>query len=102
MFFFENTQDIDTLFGFFYCRIDTPLDGYLGLLPIRSKKGLNFPLGKWKGWYFSEELKFAKSHGYKIIVLKGYTFDRVSDVFSDYINKVYPIKSNTNNNMLLT
>ena len=97
VFFFEKYQNIDTLFGFFYCRIESPLDGYLGLLPKRTKQGLNFPLGKWEGWYFSEELKFAKSHGYKITVLKDYTFDRVSDVFSDYINKVYPIKSNATN-----
>lgn len=96
--FFEDYENIDMLFGFFYCRIETPLDGYLGLLPIRTNGGdLIFPLGQWEGWYFSEELKFAKEHGYKIKVLKGYTFDRVPDVFTDYINKVYPIKSNTTN-----
>lgn len=46
-------QDIDTLFGFFYCRIETPLNGYLGLLPVITKTGLIFPLGTWEGWYFS-------------------------------------------------
>lgn len=39
-------------------------------------------------------MKFAKKHGYKIKVLKGYTFSRQDNVFTDYINKVYGIKSN--------
>ena len=96
--YFEGCEDIDSLFGFFYCRIETTLDGYLGLLPVRTEiGGLSFPLGQWEGWYFSEELKFAKQHGYKIKVLKGYIFDRNANVFTDYINKVYPIKSNTTN-----
>ena len=95
---FEDYENIDMFFGFFSCRSQTPLDGYLGLLPIRTNGGgLIFPLGQWEGWYFSEQLKFAKQHGYKIKVLIGYTFDRVPDVFTDYINKVYPIKSNTTN-----
>ena len=97
VFLFEGNEDINQLFGFFYCRIESSLNDYLGLLPIRTNTGLKFPLGQWEGWYFSEELKFAKEHGYKIKVLKGYTFDRVNDVFTGYINKVYPIKSNTTN-----
>lgn len=92
--FYTDNYNIDILFGFFYCAIETPLEGYLGLLPFRTINGLNFPLGKWEGWYFSEELKFAKEHGYKIKVLKGYTFNKESNVFNEYIEKVYKIKSN--------
>lgn len=53
-----NIKDIP--FGFFYCDIDTTdvKQEYLGLLPFKSK-GLIFPLGKWSGWFFYEELKFA-------------------------------------------
>lgn len=43
--FYTDNIDIDSLFGFFYCSIDAPLDGYLGILPIRDI-GLTFPLGK--------------------------------------------------------
>jgi hypothetical protein len=43
-------------------------------------------------------LKFAKENGYVIKVLKGYNFNREKDVFKDYINKVYNIKSNPINN----
>lgn len=87
-------RDIDNLFGFFYCRIETPHNNYLGVLPVKSAKGLIFPLGIWEGWYFSEELKFAKTNGYKIKVLKGYTFNREVNVFKGYVDKVYKIKSN--------
>ena len=74
--------------------IETPLDKYLGLLPVRNSGGIEFPLGKWKGWYFSEELKFAKENGYKIKMLKGYTFNRQSNLFKKYIENIYKIKSN--------
>ena len=92
--FYYNNTDIDNLFGYFCCRIETPLNIYLGLLPIRTRNGLTLPLGK---LYISEELKFAKAHGYKIKVFKDYTFNREKDVFTAYINKVYDIKSKSTN-----
>lgn len=52
--FYSDSPEVDTLFGFFYCRSQTPLNDYLGLLPLRGDNGLSFPLGKWEGWYFSE------------------------------------------------
>ena len=85
------------MFGFFYCEIETPKDLYLGLLPVRGKGGLSFPMASWSGWYFSEELKFAQENGYNIKVLKGYIFNRESDVFSTYVQDLYRIKSNTKN-----
>lgn len=91
--YYDDNQDICSLFGFYYCSIDAPLNSYLGLLPLRTHTGLIFPLGKWEGWYFSEELKFAKEQGYKIKVHKGYSFSRESNVFSKYVNKVYRIKA---------
>lgn len=96
--YYKQIENIDNLFGFYYCSVETPLNNYLGLLPLRTKSGISFPIGKWFGWYFSEELKFAKNNGYKIKVLKGYNFNREVDVFKDYINKVYGIKSNPSNN----
>lgn len=89
----ENLEDLDLLFGFYYCNIETPLNSYLGLLPVRnSDGGIYFPVGKWSGWYFSEELKFATKHGYKITVIKGYTFNKVDNVFDSYINTVFAKK----------
>lgn len=92
--YFDEIQDIDNLFGFFKVRVEAPLGNYLGLLPVRKGGGLTFPLGIWEGWYFSEELKFAKENGYKITVLSGYSFSREYKVLDSYINKVYAIKSN--------
>jgi hypothetical protein len=92
---------LDTLFGFYYVDVDcsnTP-DRYLGLLPYRDGKTLIFPTGKWRGWYFSEELKFAVEYGYNITLLKGYTFNRVSGVFSDYVNDLYSLKVNAANSV---
>lgn len=91
--FYKNINDLTPpLFGFFYCKIKTSFDAYIGLLPIRSKLGIEFPLGEWEGWYFSEELKFSKENGYHITVLKGYEFNRKSDVFDKYIESIYNIK----------
>lgn len=53
------------------------------------------PNGVWKGWYFSEELKYAFEKGYKIKVIKGYIFNKVHNVFTDYVNNLYHIKCNT-------
>lgn len=90
--------NIDNLFGFFYCIVDTTnvTNKYLGLLPLRLK-GLIFPHGKWEGWYFSEELKFAKLHGYNISVLKRYEFSRNKDVFKGYRDDIYNHKVNACN-----
>lgn len=51
------------------------------------------PLGKWSGWYFSEEVKLAKSYGYDIKVIYGYKFDKSNNVFNSFINKYFEIKN---------
>lgn len=94
--FYKTEVNIDELFGFFYCDIEAT-DNYLGLLPVKSLEGLIMPVGKWKGWYFSEELKFAQSQGYKIRVIRGYVFTKEYNVFDKYVNYLYEIKSTTEN-----
>jgi len=86
---------IEDLFGFYYCKIVTPSDSYLGLLPTRTSEGLIMPLGEIEGWYFSEELKFAYKHGYNIEIISGYKFDKVDNVFKKYVSEIYKIKSTT-------
>lgn len=88
-------KDINKLFGFYYCTIETE-DNYLGLLPVRSKQGIIMPNGRWTGWYFSAELDFASCNGYNIYVHKGYTFSKEHNVFDKYVEHFYKIKSNTN------
>jgi hypothetical protein len=43
---YEKHTSIKGLFGFFYCKIEAPLDSYLGLLPFKDKSGIVFPVGK--------------------------------------------------------
>lgn len=94
----NNSIDYEDLFGFFHCKVDATnvKAEYLGLLPVRLN-GLIFPHGKWSGWYFSEEFKFASNYGYKIDVTEGYSFSRVSDVFKDYVKDVHLHKNNAKN-----
>ena len=55
------------------------------------------PLGKWTGWYFSEEIKLAIEFGYDVTVLYGYKFDKTSNVFSSFVNKYFEIKAGLSN-----
>lgn len=48
-----------------------------------------------RGWYLSEELRFANDNRYKIFIHKGYGFKKVENVFKGYIHYLYTIKSNT-------
>nr|YP_009744359.1 hypothetical protein [Xylaria hypoxylon]QIE13215.1 hypothetical protein [Xylaria hypoxylon] len=90
--------DLNNLFGFFYCSIEAS-DNYFGLLPVKNNNGLIMPLGSWEGWYFSEELKFAVEHGYKIKIIKGYNFNKEYEVFDQYVKDIYNIKRNTDNSV---
>ena len=48
----------------------------------------------WWIWYFSEELNFAKENGYEIQVLKGYQFNKVTNIFDNFVNTLMQIKQN--------
>jgi len=84
---------LNELFGFFHAEIKTNNNLYLGLLPIKTKLGLIFPNGEFEGIWSSEELKFAERNGYKIKIIKGYNFNKIEGVFSNYINELYELKS---------
>lgn len=76
--------NLDTLFGFFYAKVKTK-DQYLGLLPLEKNNQLVLPQGEFEGVWSSEELKFAKSKGYEITVIKGYNFNKEENIFNDYV-----------------
>lgn len=42
-------------------------------------------------------MKFAEDNGYEIEVIKGYNFDKVSEVFNNFVDDIYKIKSNPRN-----
>jgi len=90
----EKNLELDNLFGFFCARVKSPAKPiYFGLLPVNTPKGLIFPSGSFSGVWSSEELKFAKSHGYSIQVIKGFNFDRQNSSLTSYINTLYKQKS---------
>lgn len=92
----QDSLDItkNNLFGFFYCDVKTNTD-YIGLLPYRNNGILTYPVGEFSGWFFSPQIEYALEHGYKINIRKGYNFNRVSDVFKDYIHTIYKEKEQT-------
>jgi hypothetical protein len=64
--------------------------------------GIIYPLGVFRGVYFSEELKYAVENGYKILkIFSGYLYKEISFVFTDFVTLLYEkrIKSNS---LLLT
>jgi hypothetical protein len=87
----------DDLFGFFEVEVKAPSHIKYPILPYRNNKtynGIIFPLGTWKGVYFSEILKKAIINGYEIKLLSGYIFTK-KYLFNDYVNDFYTIKQNS-------
>ena len=72
----EKGLELDNLFGFFYAKITTS-NLYLGLLPLHINGLLILPNGEYEGIWSSEELKFVRDNGYKVLVLKGYNFNKI-------------------------
>lgn len=60
--------DLDEFFGFINVKIESPKDKKIPFQVRKHKSKLKSSLGIWEGWYFSEELKFAQLHGYKIFL----------------------------------
>lgn len=87
-------HDLDQLCGFIEAYIECPSNMKRPFLPYREykNKSLIFPTGKFVGVYYSEELKFAKKLGYKIIPIpiKGYLFKTIdSTPFKNYVSNLF-------------
>ena len=83
-----------SIFGFYYCEVSTPQNvpsNWNPLLPVKSNGKTITPLGSWKGWYFTEELRYAVEHGYNVKLIHGYNFER-GKPFDAYIDNWYDIK----------
>lgn len=50
-----------------------------------------YPVGEFSGWYFSEELKYAKQCGYEIMIEDGYLYQRAK-LFTDFIHQFFKLK----------
>lgn len=79
-------------FGIFNCNIETPDNLNIPILQIHHNKRTISPLGKFNGWFFSEELKNAiDNFGYKVTIINGYTFDQ-KNIFKDYVIDLYNLR----------
>ena len=82
--------ELKDMFGFIKAFIICPADMHKPFLPYKQSDGtLIFPTGRFIGVYFSEELKYAVSIGYKVYPICGYLFDRMESPFKDFVNDIY-------------
>ena len=66
----------------------------ISVLPCKFNGETIFPIGRWEGTYFSEELKVVLTLGYKFKFIKAYEFSKI-DLFSGYVYKFYEQKKNS-------
>jgi len=94
------SRGLDNFFGFAYAEVECPKDIHMPFLPVYlqvdGKERLVFPTGRFKGYYFSEELKYAVSLGYKVTLINGYEFTRDNQVFKEYVKDLYDLKRTGN------
>lgn len=84
-----NTKLTD-MFGFIKALVITPDNMDRPFLPYRGDDDtLLFPTGKFIGVFFSEELIYAQSIGYRVLPLSGYLFKRMESPFKKYVNALY-------------
>ena len=82
-------------FGFFEVIVKCPDNIKHPLLQKRHKINGQTrtisPIGEWKYWYFSEDLRNAAKLGYTFEVLRGYLFDK-EEVFTDFVEDLYQMR----------
>jgi hypothetical protein len=61
------------------------------VLPFHLNGKTIYPVGTWKGVYFSEELKGVVKLGYQVTLIRGYEFTKI-DLFTKYVETFYEIK----------
>ena len=91
-------------FGFGEYNIDCPESIKIPVLPYKTKDKKDnyygrtiFPTGKWSGIYFSEEIKHARKLGYTCTFVRGYGFNKNYDLFKEYVDYFFDLKSTATN-----
>jgi hypothetical protein len=95
-------EEYGGFFGFGLYKIITPKNMKIPFLPYRSLNSYGIPnlicpLGGWAGWYFSEEIKYARNLGYTCTFVTGYSFNKSKSLFYNYITSLYKMKANATN-----
>lgn len=91
----SRTVNLSDSLGFF--DVSLICDGlYIPVLPIKYENKLIFPNGEIRGVFFSEELKLALEHGYRIQkIYDGYEFYESDCLFNEYIDYWFDVKKNS-------
>jgi len=86
-----------TKLGFFYCKIQAPnnLNHPILQTHYKTEEGIRTisPLGKFEGWYYSEELYNAQKFGYQFEIIRGYYF-KSDYLFKGYVTDLYNLRLN--------
>lgn len=83
-------QNLDELFGFIDACVICPDYIKKPVLPRKDKDDLLiFGTGNFRGVYFSEEFKYAKSIGYDVTPLQGYLFEKGHGLFDKFVTELY-------------
>lgn len=88
----SNLEDLelDEIFGFIEAYVICPSTINRPFLPYKNKDNtLLFPTGQFVGVYYSEELKYARDLGYKILPLRGYLFEKMSSPFESFVSDLF-------------
>ncbi len=92
-------NNLDNMFGFVFGEITCPDENTLQIPFIQFRESFSqsvyCPRGTFSRLIFSEEIKYALKYGYKIDIKYCYQFNRGKDLFKDYVNELYDLKSST-------
>lgn len=85
-------SDIDNFFGFVKVEVTSPEYDHKPFLNYYDDKlGLIAPLGTWVEVYFSEEIKYALTLGYKFKYLKGLSYSK-GIIFDKFVDSLYGLR----------
>jgi hypothetical protein len=87
-------DDIENFFGFIKVEVTSPTYLHKPFLSYYNEKlGLISPVGKWTEIYFSEEIKYALTLGYKFKYIKGLSYKK-GILFDKFVDSLYSIRLN--------
>lgn len=85
--------DIENFFGYIKAEVESPIDSYIPYLSIKLEDGkIVSPIGKFEGVFFSEEIKYAMSLGYKFRFIRGLKFESKAILFERFVSELYSLR----------
>lgn len=91
---FSRSKNLNDYFGTVYAEVTMTENVKTPLLYHKNERGFSVLNNdkEFKGFFFSEELKYAVKAGYKVNVLGGFKFKRNSNVFKEFVDDLYKLK----------